>query len=109
MRHVVLAAVVLAAVTVSTQAQSPIIGRIVADDTGEPVRNARVVLNTPALDNRRVVLSDEEGAFSLPAPPGRHSISATKTRFARRDVTAAADGQPVEIRLARAAAISGRI
>jgi protocatechuate 3,4-dioxygenase beta subunit len=109
MRPVVLAAVVFAAATVSMRAQSPIIGRVVADDTGEPIRNARVVLNTPSLDSRRVVLTDAEGAFSLPTPPGRHSISATKTRFARRDVMAAANGQPVEIRLARAAAISGRI
>ena len=56
-----------------------------------------------------MVLSDRDGRFSLPAPEGRHSIVATKTRFAPAQVTTVAGAAPVEIRLRRGGAISGRI
>jgi hypothetical protein len=90
-------------------AQSVITGRVVADDSGESVPNARVALNVANSQERVVVLSDREGRFSLPAPEGRHNVVATKTRFARGQATTVAGGTPVEIRLRRGAAISGRI
>jgi len=55
------------------------------------------------------VVSDRDGRFSLPAPEGRHNVVATKTGFARGQATTVAGAGPVEIRLRRGAAISGRI
>jgi hypothetical protein len=102
MKHVV-PAVVLAVTTLqSPTAQSAITGRVVVDDSGDPVANARVVLNVPGSTDRVVAMSDRDGRFSLLVPPGRHNIVATKPRFARGEVT-------VEVRLRRGAAISGRI
>src|SRR5688572_30219536 len=109
MKRLVLAAVVVAAGTVVTRAQpAPITGRIVADHNGEPVANARVLLDRPDATDRVVVLSDREGRFALPAPPGRHNLVASKTRFARSQVTTSA-AEPVEIRLRLGAVVSGRI
>ena len=88
---------------------SAIAGRVVADDTGEPIRNTRVALNAPGEQGRSIVLSDQDGRFSLPASPGRHTIVATKTGFARGSVVTAANIEETEIRLRRGAAISGRV
>jgi uncharacterized GH25 family protein len=109
MKHVMPAAMLVVALSASPYAQSIITGRIVADDSGEPVPNARVALNLANSRERVVLLSDRDGRFSLPAPEGRHNIVATKTRFARGQVTTVAGGAPVEIRLRRGAAISGRV
>ena len=91
------------------RAQSAITGRVVADDSGDPVSNARVVLNLPGSSDRVVAVSERDGRFSLPVLPGRHNIVATKPRFARGQVTVDAGTEGVEIRLRRGAAISGRI
>jgi hypothetical protein len=55
------------------------------------------------------VLTDADGRFSLLAPLGPHSVVASKSAYARNEVTPAAAGQPIEIRLRRGAAISGRV
>ena len=107
-RSVLIAVLILGGLRVP-HAQPTITGRVVADDSGDAIPNARVALNLPDSQERVVVLSDREGRFSLPAPEGRHNIVATKTRFARGQVTTVAGAAPVEIRLRRGAAISGRI
>jgi hypothetical protein len=89
MKHVVPAVAVILSALQGPAAQSAITGRVVADATGESIPNARVALNLPASSDR-VVVSDREGWFSLPVPDGRHNIVATKTRFARGQVTTAA-------------------
>src|SRR5262245_31984332 len=98
MKQWLLAIVVSIASSALLHAQSTIVGRVLADDSRDPVPNARVALNLPNDDGRIVVVSDKEGRFVLDAPSGRHSIVASKTGFARGQITAAGD-QPVEIRL----------
>jgi hypothetical protein len=85
-------------------------GRVVADDTGLPLPNARVSPSFGAADLPFVsTLTDGEGHFAFSFRQGRYNISAAKTGFARRDVPQAAAGQPLEIRLQRGGVISGRV
>jgi protocatechuate 3,4-dioxygenase beta subunit len=109
MKHAVLTLSLLVAAWTAPQAQSAITGRVVADDSGDPVANARVILNFPGRQDRVVAVSERDGRFVLPVPAGRHNIVATKPRFARGQVTSFAGTESVEIRLRRGAAISGRI
>jgi hypothetical protein len=101
--------VIAAAITLMARAQSPAItGRVVADESGDPIPNARVTLSTAALGTP-VVLTDGDGRFALTAPPGRQSIVASKSGRARSEGISAIVGQPIEIRLHRSAVISGRV
>ncbi len=86
-----------------------ITGRVVADDTGAAIPNARVSLTTtaPALGTP-VVLTDADGRFALAAPSGRRSVIASKSGYATGEVASAGE-QAIEIRLRRGAAISGRV
>ena len=108
MKHAVLALLLLVATWAAPGAQSAITGRVVTDESGDPVTNARVVANAGSSE-RVVTMTDRDGRFSLPVSPGRHGIVATKPRFARGQATVDAGAQGVEIRLRRGAAISGRI
>jgi len=85
-----------------------VVGRVVADATGAPIRNARVTLS-PASTETPVVLTDGTGAFRLPAPAGRYAVVATKTGYARGDAMAAGSGELVEVRLKKGAVIAGRV
>lgn len=112
-------------------AQTPIVvvsGRVVADETGEPLRRARIgpvsegarasSVFSPAstLAGRQVVpvLTDGEGRFSLAFEQGPLTgLSVAKAGFATqllpsRALTSARE-QPIEIRLVRGAVISGRV
>jgi protocatechuate 3,4-dioxygenase beta subunit len=116
MRRVALATVILGAIALTARAQPPrvnpanstppitVSGRVVAEDTGEAIANARVGLSgsTPS-----VVLTDRDGRFALSAAAGRNTIAVSKTGYGRREM--AATGQPIEIRLLRGVAISGRV
>ena len=88
------------------QVPSPLIrGRVVADETNDPIRNARVAFVDDA--GRPPALTDEEGRFTFAsAPPGLRSISAAKTGYATA-TSVASDG--VEIRLLKGGTISGRL
>src|SRR5438046_1593846 len=94
-------------VTQPAQPARTITGRVIADDTSDPLHNARVSLS-PSAQGTPVVLSDADGAFTITVPTGRYSIVASKTGYGRREV-AATPGERVEIRLMRSAAISGRV
>ncbi len=85
-----------------------ITGRVVADDTGDPLPNARVTIS-PAAEGKPVVLTDREGRFNLSAPGARRRVAGNKVGYARQEVNGSAGGEPIEIRLRRAAALSGRI
>ena len=118
MTRVAMATAILSAIALSARAQPPRVnpavstapavtlsGRVVADETGDAIANARVALtgstqSGPALTNR-------DGRFELSAPPGRYTIAVSKTGYGRRDVTATE--QPIEIRLLRGVSISGRV
>jgi hypothetical protein len=88
-------------------AQSAISGRVVVDATGDPLPNARVALRSNAL-GAPVVLSDAEGRFALTAVDERATLAVSKSGYAPIDVAVTARG-PIEIRLGRGAAISGRV
>src|SRR5438552_4408426 len=92
---------------VEAQPSRTITGRVIADDTGDPLHNARVSLS-PSAQGTPVVLSDSDGRFTLTVPAGRYSVVASKTGYGRRE-TPIAESDRVEIRLLRSAAISGRV
>src|SRR5689334_8455565 len=77
-------------------------GRVVATDTGEALRNARVAL----VSDHNAVLTDAEGRFAIAAPAGHREITLSKTGYAPVVAPLADDA---EIRLARGAAITGRV
>ncbi len=59
-----------------------IAGRVVAADTGRPVKRARVSLSAAELQGGRAVLTDDVGAFALTElPAGRYSVTVGKTGF----------------------------
>ncbi len=88
--------------------QALISGRVVDDESGAPVPNARVTMSATGV-GVPVVLADQQGRFSLLAPTGRHLIIASKTGYTKREVAATAGSAVVEIRLPRGASISGRV
>ncbi len=105
-------------------ATARISGRVVAADTGRPVRRARVSLGASDARVGRSALSDDDGSFDFTdLPEGRYSVSATRTGFIafsygqRRprqagtplQLRAGQHVKDVEVRLPRAAAIAGRI
>jgi Carboxypeptidase regulatory-like domain len=85
-----------------------ITGRVVADSTGDPIRNARVTL-LPDPQPPAVTLTDGEGHFSVTVPAGRYSVVAGKTGYARGEATSVVAGQALQVRLKKGAAISGRV
>ena len=120
MKRVALATVFFSAIAVTARAQSArenssppllqlrsIAGRVLADDTGDPIANARVALTT-AVPGAAAVLTDHNGRFTLTAPPGRVSVAAGKSGYSRRELPVTAE-RSIEIRLLRGAVISGRV
>jgi protocatechuate 3,4-dioxygenase beta subunit len=108
MRHWT-AAVTLSVLALHAQSQPVTInGRVVADETGEPVRNARVGV-TPVASGPSVSITDGDGRFTFAVLSGNVTISASKTGYAKTDVTRPAGADAIEIRLRRGAAISGRV
>ena len=100
--------VALAALPVQGQPPNTIRGRVIADDTGEPVANARVTAPLAAVGTP-VVLTDDDGRFTLTIPAGATRLAASKTGYGRSDLSVPVGRQTVDIRLQRAAAISGRV
>jgi hypothetical protein len=99
-------------------------GRILAGDTGLPLRRARVMLHPLGQGEPRVTLSDADGAFAFDAlPAGRYEVHGSKARYvdgrlgARRSGAPGrplelADGQTVDgvvLTLAAAGVITGRV
>jgi carboxypeptidase family protein len=108
MKRVALIILIIAVVAAASGAQSTIRGRVLADDTGDPIPNARVSI-TPAAPGTPVVLADADGRFALQAPAGRIGVAASKSGYARLELTLPAAAEPLEIRLRKGAAISGRV
>src|SRR5882672_2235300 len=121
MQRVALATVILSAIALTAGAQPPrenpsasvpqtrsFSGRVVADETGDPIANARVSLSAPG-PGTPVVLTDREGRFTLTAPPARVTVVANKSGYGRREAILPAAERSIEIRLSRGAAISGRV
>jgi hypothetical protein len=100
-----------------------IAGRVVSEETNDPLRNARVVLS-PAGGDVPVVLTDGDGRFAFGSlPAGTYTVSAAKSGYAgssalartglRRPVNVpVGDGiavTGVTVSLARGAAVGGRL
>src|SRR6476659_8493495 len=101
-----------------------IAGRVLAADTGRPVKRARVFVSAPELPSGRGVLTDDTGVFQLvELPAGRYTLSASKSGFVslsygqRRPLQSGtplqlADGQEIkdiEFRLPRGSVIAGHV
>jgi hypothetical protein len=57
---------------------------VVADDTGEPVPNARITV--PSVPNALIVRSDRDGRFEILVPAGGFRIAISKSGYVRREV-----------------------
>ena len=99
-------------------------GRVVAADTGKPIRWASVSLTSPQLTERRAALTDEQGRYELTAlPAGTYTLNASKETFislAYGQTRPAQAGRPLSIAdkqivekvdflLPRGGVISGRL
>jgi Carboxypeptidase regulatory-like domain len=108
----------------SASAAGVIAGRVVAADTGRPVKRARVTVSAAELPGGRGVLTDDAGAFQIvELPAGRYTVSVSKSGFVslaygqRRPLQAGtpvqlAEGQEVrniDIRLPRGSVITGHV
>src|SRR5438093_2651638 len=59
-----------------------IIGRVLAADTGRPVKRARVFVSAAELPGGRGTLTDENGLFDLAElPAGRYTLTVSKSGF----------------------------
>jgi protocatechuate 3,4-dioxygenase beta subunit len=117
-RAAVIAALVCVTSVIALTAQSSapatqrVRGRIVADESGQPLANVRVVVRGTSITTR----TDLEGSFSVVAPANA-TLVVTKAAYVRTQITSAdltrsaapAGASPREIRLTRSAAIAGRI
>jgi hypothetical protein len=103
---------VLSALVLTGRAQSPpfpLRGRVVAAETGTPLRRARIQA-IAANQTLPPVFTDADGRFvmtGLAAGPAR--VSVTKAGYVETTVPAASTGEEVELRLPKAGAIAGRI
>lgn len=98
-------------------------GRVTAIQTDEGLARARVVVTSPALGERRVVLTGAEGRYTVfELPAGRYTVTASKTGYVAdtygeggdqpATMIDLADGQQlktVHFALAREGVVSGRI
>jgi hypothetical protein len=102
-------AVLLTALVALPRAQSGALrhveGRVVADDTGDPILNAKVGFTTAA--HARSTLTGSEGRFAVDLPAGVSRLTIAKAGYARREVAFVTGSATTEVRLARTAVITG--
>ena len=99
-------------------------GRVIAGDSGRPVKRARVFINAAELPGGRGALTDDQGVFDFTElPAGRYTVTASKSGFVslaygqRRPLQAGIplqllDGQQlkgIDFRLPRGSVIAGQI
>jgi uncharacterized GH25 family protein len=83
-------------------------GRVVADASGEPIVNARVRI-AAAGRSTTTVITDVSGRFSFVPPDGQYTVVAIKSGYIRQQQLVRSANEPLEIRLVRAAVVSGRV
>jgi len=104
---VVGALVALAAVPYAQAPPRQLEGRVVANDTGDPIPNAKVGFTTGAAS--RATLTDAGGRFVIAVPPAVSRVTVVKTGYARGEILLQSGRASGEVRLARTAVIIGRV
>jgi len=101
----------LCALVAMPHAQAPaarqIDGRVLADDTGDPIPNAKVSFTTAAAS--RATLTDASGRFAVSVPPGVPRLTVGKAGYARGEIVLQSGRATNDVRLARTAVIAGRV
>ena len=101
----------LSALVALPRAQVPaprqIDGRVLADDTGDPIPNAKVGFTTAAAG--RATLTDASGRFAVSVPPGVLRLTVVKAGYARGEIVLQSGRATNDVRLARTAVIVGRV
>jgi hypothetical protein len=82
-------------------------GRVVADDTGDPIPNAKVGFATASAT--RATLTAADGRFAIDAPPGVARLTIVKAGYARGEIVLQSGRATNDVRLARTAVIVGRV
>jgi hypothetical protein len=105
--------VFLSAIALTGQAQSPsgrvsLHGRVVAAETGAPLRNARVQPTT-ATQAVPPAFTDADGRFAISVAVDSPSLSVTKPGYLPTIVAMPRADGDVDVRMPKAGAISGRI
>src|SRR5262245_49736075 len=93
-----------------SRAQSPSIseGRVVAADTGDPLRNARVTVTS--VREAAPILTDSDGRFSYPSPTdGSYTLTVAKAGYAKTTVTVRSPAAPPVVTMPRGAVIAGTV
>jgi hypothetical protein len=111
MRDVAAIVLLLNLMALQVQAQSVAVtlrGRVVTDDTVEPIANARITAPSQTF-GAPVVLTDGDGQFAVAVPPGTTRIVASKTGYGRREIAVPLGSQSVLVRLLRGASVSGQV
>jgi protocatechuate 3,4-dioxygenase beta subunit len=108
MKRVALATVILSAIALTAEAQQAIrvSGRVLADETGDPLPNARVTTLSPAAPGAAVVLTDRDGRFTLTTQIPA-TLTASKSSYTHRELKVTTADARLELRLFRAAVIAG--
>src|SRR2546423_9555068 len=72
-----------AATTATTPAATGrLTGRVVASDTGRPIKRARVFVNAAEVPGGRGTLTDDSGVYDFTdLPAGRYTINASKSGY----------------------------
>ena len=99
---------IFSAATLMADGPPLVTGRVVADETGDPIPNARVRV-TAASAATPFTVTDSNGRFSISGPVGVLRVSAIKSGYMRREVEVRGAADAVELRLVRAAVIAGRV
>jgi hypothetical protein len=89
----------------ASQRSAPLTGRVIADEGGNPIPYARVVVDSAT--GRQAARTDLQGRFALQAAAQQPRITVTKPGYAPAELTAARALNG--IRLSRAAVIGGRV
>src|SRR3954471_3313866 len=108
MKRVATATVLFSAVALVANAQSTVRGRVIADDTGDPIPHARVAVASNA-PGTPVSVADGDRSFVLAVPANAAAIVASKTGYARLEMPLAGARQPFELRLRKGGVVSGRV
>ena len=90
------------------QSRSIIEGRVVAADTGDPLRNARVTVTS--VREAAPALTDGDGRFSLSPPAdGPCTLSVAKAGYAKTTITVRTPADALIVTMPKGAVVSGTV